>query len=279
MTIGVKSFVTPTSNVQPELLGNNFIGNFSNTAEFSHASGESCAPGVYRQYMRGKYKAGGSIVTHYLCEPEGRKLSETTYGEDGCLPPRCTAYGHRACAGVWNNKYTPDQASGCRYEMNDRPGFYNVSKGVTYELKLDFKGELKNVVDDTILETRLWTVHGQVTVPAVEREAAVAGLQTGDEIIGLYIARNEDSGAAEAHVIITRRAGSPPLDLAALSMTLKDAGGKPVVAASPPGIYEVGDGRGVTATIVVTLASASHVPVTAELGLRETTKVLTVGVR
>jgi len=126
----------------------------------------------------------------------------------------------------------PRQKDGCLYEMNDQPGFYNVRNGNNYELSLDFKGELQNTSEDKILVTRFWTVYGKVTVPAIEKETAMAGMQPGDEIIGVHIARDADSGAAEAHLVITRRASSPPLDPNALPIVLKDGDGKPLTAAA-----------------------------------------------
>jgi len=279
MAIAVKSFVTPSGNVPPVLSGAKFTGNFSNTAELTHGSGETCGPGVYRQYVKGEFRANGSLVTHYLCQKTGVTLSNAIYQEDGCPAGQgCTAYGHRACPGVWNNQYTPNQTEGCLYEMNDQPGFSNVVKKTKYVISLYFQGQIQNLSSSTTLANREWTVIGDTTPILEQEEVAMAGLQPEDRIVGVHISQNEN-GAAEAHIVIQREHGSPALDPYAVSFSLLDAEGVQVSPASPPVVYEVGNRSGATASIVVTLPSGAHAPVKAEINVAGAAQTHRIAVR
>ncbi len=264
MPVSIKDFHTPAGNVTPTLSGTTFAATFSNTATFE---GAPIANGEYRQYVKGQFKANGSVLTHYLCA--GDPMSSTDYKEDGC-PSTCTAYGHRSCKAVWDNMYSPSQATGPSYTMSDSPGFRNVVPGVNYTVDLQFRGQLIDVTSSGApLKSADWTVRGQTTVAASLDDDTVTasvpgeGLQPGDRIVGAHLAKNED-GSSEVHLVAIRPTGAPPLDPSKILANLKDGAGHPVRAISAVAHEIDGHGRS-TASVVYTLRQNAKTPVEMEL--------------
>jgi hypothetical protein len=265
MTLTYSSFVPPTGNVAPTLIPpqnpSSFKASFGTTATFS---GGDCAPGEYRQYVKGTFKANGSTVQHVLCGSV--ILLPAVFQEDGCPPNGCTAYGYRRCPQNPINQYTPLRASGCQYSMNDMPGFSNIQSKTTYNVDLSFEGKLIDTSrGGLVLVTGAWTTSGSTTVEEFQLSASSVGLTATDRIIGVHRARNEETGAAELHVVITRPAGQPRFDAAAIKLTLIDGAGLRAPQPQSPAVYEVGNQTRSTVSIVYTLAAGASTPVKAEL--------------
>jgi hypothetical protein len=260
MTLSYTSFVPPTGNIAPAVHRTNFNSSFGTTATFS---GGNCAPGEYRQYVKGTFKVNGTTLDHILCGSV--RLLETVFQEDGCPSGSCTAYGHRSCPQDAIDQYAPDRARGCQFSMSDAPGFSHIEPGKTYNLDLSFEGKLIDTSRGAaVLVSSAWTTSGSTTVPATVATAKTVGLAATDSIVGAHRARNAESGATELHIVIIRPAGQPPLDAAAVPLVLIDAAGRRLPTSQPPSVYEVGGRARSTVSIVYTLAGAS-VPVTAEL--------------
>ncbi|TGX52356.1 hypothetical protein E5A73_16310 [Sphingomonas gei] len=151
----------PSGTLTPALVGGGFRTTFRMEGNFSAAIPCTCALGVYRQYIRGYAKVDGTAVNHPLLP--GTTLHPTTYQEDGT--PAGEAYGHREAPGVSGNRYRDDQAGGCTFEGRDTPGFPNVAPGHTFEINLDFRGELKDTTNGNVFTSSTWSVVGSVTIP------------------------------------------------------------------------------------------------------------------
>lgn len=273
MALGYSSFVTPTGNLTPTFSGNRYAASFTNTAVFTCGSGETCAAGAYRQWVRGSFAVNGSPLTHILCGSV--VLSAVTYREDGCPPSGsscagCTAYGYRACDWGYTN---PDRFTGSDYTMYDAPGFNNVTARNTYAVDLSFVGKLINTVANTDLVSRTWTVIGtgstlaaSLTTPgtdvaSLERSPPEIGLTDKDRLFSVDTTENLDTGAPELHVVIQRPFDSAPLSPKALTVALSDTQSNAVEF--PPGtpeVYEVGSRAGVTTTLVYKLPEDAPVP-------------------
>lgn len=254
--VGFSQFTTPAGNVVPQVVGQRFAGEFSNTATFTG----KCADGEYRQYVKGEFKVDGSKIAHRLCGEVF--LDKDSFFEDGCPPgraPGVRAYGYRSRVGDSYDKYTPSQADGCSYFMFDAPGFNNVEKGKTYKIALSFKGTLIDTADSNkVLVSKEWTVNGETTI-VMEREAAMSEplpqtipIASDDYILAAYQTVNEDTCQPEIHVVIARQPGLAPLDPTSIlvEVTDKDDG---VILADKPVVHEVGDQRSATATVVLAL--------------------------
>lgn len=259
--VGYTNFTTPVGNVVPTISGGRFAGTFSNSATFK----DGCANGEYRQYVKGEFKANGSVVQHLLCG--NVYLSAAAYQEDGCPPGNpagIRAYGYRSRAGDPYDRYTPSQAAGCQYNMYDAPGFSNLVKGTTYKIDLAFKGSLIDTSNKTDLATQYWTVNGEVTIALVaEGQMMADNLQAtpitqDDKIVAAIQTVNEDTKQPELHIVIARKPDQPPLDPAFIHVT---AVGVDDVAISTerPAIYEVGNTRSATATAVFSLPAGAEV--------------------
>lgn len=267
MALGYTSFVTPSGNLKPKLVGNKFKAPFVNKAVFTHGVGETCSPGEYRQFVKGEFKVAGSVITHVLCG--GIHLSKMDFREDGCGPAPaadpCTAYGHRECLANPKDKYTPDQGTGCDFYMEDEPGFANLVSGTSYEIDLTFRADLINTQTGTVLKSNSWTVKGTVTAAFVTSEEMAMKLGESDKIVAVRLSLNSISGEQEVHVVIVRQASAPRLDPMIFDLSLRDSNGASVSTTSTPSIYEVtGHGR-TTASVVFKIPSGSTVPVVAEV--------------
>ncbi|MEP9387734.1 hypothetical protein [Mesorhizobium sp. KR9-304] len=267
MPVGVQSFTTPAGNVVPAQNGNKYNGPFVNKATFTHGSGETCSPLEYRQYVKGTFKVAGAAIAHSLCGSDF--LSPTTFKEDGCGPgptvDPCTAYGHRGCPTNPKDKYIPNQAAGCNFYMEDEPGFTNISSGTSYEIDLSFKGQIINTTTGAVVETRNWTVKGQTIAAFGPIEAmAMVGLRASDTVQGVYVGRSQTTGLPEVYVIISRGIGEPPLDAAAISVTLPNAQGV-MPLAGPATVHEITMRGRSTATVVFPLAAEVALPAEARI--------------
>jgi len=282
MAIGYSSFVTPSGNLTPTFGGNRYAASFTNTAVFTCGPGETCAAGVYRQWVRGSFAINGSAVTHILCGSV--VLSAIDYREDGCPPSGsscagCTAYGYRTCDWGYTN---PDRFTGSNYTMYDAPGFNNVRPRDNYTVDLSFVGKLINTSNNTDLVVRTWTVIGNGsllaatratpgTSGALEQIPPEIGLTDKDRLFSVDMTENLDTGAPELHVVIQRPVDSAPLSPKALTVALSDAGRNAVdFPLGVPKVYEVGSRSGVTTTLVYELPDDAPLPklatVTAALG-------------
>jgi hypothetical protein len=79
--------------------------------------------------------------------------------------------------------------------------------------------------------------------------------------------RNEESGAPELHVVITRPNGRPPLDPASLGLTALDASGDPLRPVLGPVVHEISGRSGSTANVVCTYAHGSNAPSVVRLAI------------
>jgi hypothetical protein len=279
MPVTVLSFTTPAGTLVPVLSGAKYTAAFSPTATFKAGSGETCAPGEYRQYVQGVFKAAGSVLTHVLCGQVVMRAD--AYLEDGCPSGTCTAYGHRSCPTGPLDQYTPDQATGCNFSMYDEPGFHSVVKGTSYSIALDFKGQLINTAaGGAVLQEKLWSVTGSTVVPAkAEATVAAVKLMETDKIVMAFNTQNADSGAPEFHLIISRPVGRPPLDPASLGLTLQDASGQSVQPSAPPAVHEVAGRVRSTANVVFPLAPSANAPAMTHLAVNGAIVTLKVGTR
>ena len=259
MALSVISFAPPSGNVVPARHGSDFNAPFVVRAEFSG----DCGNGEYRQYVRGTFKANGTPVMHVLCE--SLVLSPTDYREDGCPPNGCTAYGYRRCPQHPYDRYLPDQASGCQFEMTDAPGFRNISAG-NYSIDLSFEGKLINTATGAVLTSATWTTSGSTTVSATPEAAASVAPSSGDRLVGAYL-RVADSGSAELHIVFTRPAGRPPFDASAMGITLIDASGRRKAMSQSPSVHEAGNRSRSTVSVVYALPASVTAPVFVEVAL------------
>lgn len=250
MGIGYSAFVTPVGNLAPTVDGARFSAPFGCTATFTNDSGPSCADGEYRQFVRGLFSVNGMVLAHYLCRAGGTVMSSEVFAEDGCPPPGCTSYGHRACTGSPFDAYSaPDRATGSHYASSDSPGFSNVTPGMTYTIELSFQASLIDVSSSVPLATADWTIVGQtVTSPSLS-SPRTEGLQPDDRVLAVHAACNLDHGGQQIHVVIGRRPGSPPLDAGAVTLVLRDEHGEPI-AFGDAVVHEVAIGARATASIV-----------------------------
>lgn len=263
MTLSYTSFKTPVGNVAPTVNGTNFNAPFNVTATFSNPGG-SCAPGEYRQYVKGTAKVGGTTLDHVLCGSV--KLMPNVFQEDGCPSGSCTAYGHRTCPQDAIDQYLPQRPDGCQFSMYDAPGFSNIAKGKSYSLDFTFEGKLINVAaGNTVLATNIWTTTGSAQTMETPPLASTIGLQPADKIVGVHLTHNSESGAPELHVVIVRPGGLPPLDAAAVTLVMVDAAGHRTKPPRPPEVHEIGNSARVTASIVYTLDPGGAKPVRVEM--------------
>lgn len=130
--------------------------------------GGTCGNCEYRQFIRGYYKVNGVELAHMLPGPAnppryepGQPISRVDYLEDGLTPypgygPH---YGHRNEIGAADDIYqSPDRATGCQYRGSDFPGISGLRSGDTYDIHLDFKGEVINTAESSTLRSTTWTV-------------------------------------------------------------------------------------------------------------------------
>jgi hypothetical protein len=176
MAVIVASFITPTGNVAPVLSGNDFVGRFNVTAQFAATEGDSCGFVEYRQFIKGEMRIGGVIFRKPV--GIGHVLSNTEFQEDGVpypgIPENITdpnlnsAHGYRAYGDETpsepsrHEKYSPNAAVGCYYEMDDAPGFYGVVVGRRHSLNLTFQGVLIDTRSNMQLANKTWTVVGEL---------------------------------------------------------------------------------------------------------------------
>lgn len=260
--VGYTNFTTPPGNVVPTISGGRFAGTFSNSATFK----DGCADGEYRQYVKGQFKANGSVVPHILCG--NVYLSAAAYQEDGCPPLNpngVRAYGYRSRAGDAYDRYSPTQATGCSYNMYDAPGFNNLAKGTTYKIDLSFRGALIDTSNgNQPLVVKDWTVIGEVTIALAEEAKMKAEnskpvpIGEDDYIVAAIQTVNEDKKLPELQIVICRTPGKAPLDPASIQVKAMGVDDD-VIPTDHSAIYEVGNKRSATATAVYPLPSGAKV--------------------
>jgi hypothetical protein len=251
MPVNVVSYAPPNGNIAPTFNHGRFSAPFAATAEFG---GAPLGNGEYRQYVKGRFVAAGSVVTHYLCGANA--LAVAVYKEDELNITPCVSYGHRVCPNPID-QYLATRANGNRYSMTDDPGFSNLQAGVTYQVELSFKGDL---IDTTApappMRTATWTVNGQGAAPAAVSTTTAStparGLQPEDRLVGAHYSKNLDTGADEVHIVIKRHKNAPAIEPSLTSFVLKSAEGVPITP-SKVLVHEVGNEHGSTASIVHTL--------------------------
>jgi hypothetical protein len=263
MPVTVKSYSPPAGNVAPTRSGPKFTATFGVKAEFD---GSPCSNGEYRQYVKGRFVANGSQLTHYLCP--GDAMSVDNYKEDGCLAT-CTAYGHRSCPADPIDRYTPLQASGCNFEMSDSPGFNNMTTPGEYLVDLHFKGDLIDTSASNAepLRSATWRVNGTTTVAATTTSSLppAKGWRQGDKIVQAHFSRNTHTAALEVHIVISRSKDAPPLDVTRVNITLLSDDDVAVMHIGAA-VHEIANKSGATATIVYTLAPGQSAPSKVRLG-------------
>lgn len=260
--VGYTNFTTPLENVEPTITGGQFVGPFSNSATFN----DGCADGEYRQYVKGEFKANGSVVPLRLCGDVF--LSKNNLQEDGCPPgkdPGVRAYGYRSRAGDAYDRYTSNQATGCQYNMYDAPGFTSLAKGTTYKIDLSFRGALIDTSNgNQPLVIKNWTVIGEVTIALAEEAKMKAEnsqpvpIGKDDYIVAAIQTVNEDTKLPELQIVICRTPGKAPLDPASIQVKAMGVDDD-VIPTDHSAIYEVGNKRSATATAVYPLPSGAKV--------------------
>jgi hypothetical protein len=117
--------------------------------------GCKCACCEYRQYVRGSFKRNGQKVDLLL--PSGY-LSPTDFKEDGLVgAPYGPHYGHRDEIGASDDWYIPARPDGCEYQGHDFPGIGG-APGDTFDIDLEFQGEIVDVCNNIVLKSMTWTV-------------------------------------------------------------------------------------------------------------------------
>lgn len=261
MPLSYTSFVTPNGNVAPAVHDRNFNAPFNVSATFSG----DCGQGEYRQYVKGTFKVNGTVLSHILCGPV--VLLPGAFQEDGCPPTGCTAYGYRICPAHPCNQFLPSRSDGCEFKMYDAPGFSNVSAGNTYSVDLAFEGKLINAAQrGAVLISKSWTSSGSIVAESHSTIAGV-GLGPADKIVGAFYTHNSDSGTPELHVVVSRKAGLPPLDGASFAVTMLDAAGHRAKPPHPPAVHEVGNLARVTTSVVYALPHGQWTPQRVELAV------------
>lgn len=156
------SFSTiPSGTVAATMTGTKLGATFSMVGDFNSAIPCTCACGEYRQYVRGKFTAGGSPVTHNI--GPGITLDPTTFKLDGNAST-VNYFGRRNSRTTYSH-FEPDQAGGCQFQGLDIPGI-SAGSGTALVVDLDFRGELIDTCDSNrVLVTKSWSVKGSATVP------------------------------------------------------------------------------------------------------------------
>lgn len=272
MPVSYASFVTPTANVVPTLQGTKFTAAYANTATFTG----DCALGEYREYVKGTYVVDGISLTHILCGSV--LLSPSVYLENGCPPPNCTGYGHRACPPRSWSRYEPVQATGCQFTTQKVPGFVNVQASACYAMNLTYMAHLIDTSTKSILIKREWTVTGSVVVPRASDRAAPYHLAATDEIIGAHRTSNSVSAGRELHIVVSRPPEQPAIDASLIEMVLVTADGQRIVPAQLPAVHEIGGPTRTTASIVWALDVNDDDPAAVEIAVDGAVRTIEVDV-
>ncbi|QXD15738.1 hypothetical protein GQ464_001980 [Rhodocaloribacter litoris] len=170
--IGAADFTSIPSGTLAATFGSGKFGaSFAMNARFhiapvSAPCTDNCKCGEYRQFVRGYFNYNGTDVTHQLC---ANTLSRTTWHED-CVTIGGTdhKYGYHAIPFATSKFKDPDQATGCKFEGFDFPGFSlgSLSSGDRLDMHLEFEGRLVDACDgDKTIKSSSWVVEGNGTVP------------------------------------------------------------------------------------------------------------------
>jgi hypothetical protein len=140
-------------------------GHFRTEAEFSSRC--NCSQFEYRQFIRGHFTRTRGGVTedigpYFSLLPAGR--INAAFQEDGDTSDDPVNYGHRDDPAdddpidhYFDGAGTDDQAAGCRYENEDRPGgdVDDCRPGDVYDIDVNFRGEIQR--NGAPVETKFWT--------------------------------------------------------------------------------------------------------------------------
>jgi len=140
-------------------------GHFRTEAEFSSRC--DCSQFQYRQFIRGHFTRtrGGvteDIGAYFAPLPAGR--INAGFQEDGDTGDDPVNYGHRdepadddPIDHYFDRAGTDNQATGCRYENEDRPGgdVDDCRPGDVYDIDVNFRGEIQR--NGAPVETKFWT--------------------------------------------------------------------------------------------------------------------------
>jgi hypothetical protein len=209
----------PGGTLQPAWDGHKLAAPFDVKAEFKNDGGD-CSEGEYRQFVRGVFRVNDVAIVHVLC---GNVLLDALeFREDGCPPPGCTAYGRRACPQDPIDQYLPERPTGCRFEMWDAPGL-TADPGDKLEIDLEFRGELRNMATDELLDEASWRVRGQCVVPNALITERAMETQLNERLhVRLTPARD---GGWDGVLAVSRRERDAVTDTPEVNITAYDAQG------------------------------------------------------
>ena len=252
----------PSGTLVPKFNGNKLEAPFVMEAEFTG----DCAKGAYHQDVKGEFKADGQVVPHVLCGSV--LLKKDVFQEDGCPPPTCTAYGHRACQPHPFNKYLPNMKDGCTYKGKDAPGI-SAAPGTKVEMDLSFRGCLINTDTGALLVAKEWKVKGSGTVPTTFNSSDARAIASGNTV-SATVNHNTDGSGWTVSLLISGPPDPTPLAGEHLQVTARGADGTvfPLVSAPEGALIEVGGTNVTTKVAPFQLGLASTTPATLDVTVR-----------
>lgn len=141
----------------------NVGGHFRIEAQFSPRC--NCDDFQYRQFIRGQlHRTRAGVVTDVPMPTEPGGVIPVAFTEDADITDVPPNYGHRDQAAdaapvdhYINDAGVDDQAHGCRYRSEDRPGgtFDDCLAGDRYDLRMAFRGEIQR--NGAPIQTKFWT--------------------------------------------------------------------------------------------------------------------------
>lgn len=155
--IGATFDEIPAGTLAADWDGKKLSKGFTMKATFNPDETNAGGWGEYRQYIKGEYLYDDTVHEHDL--GDGAKLKKDEWQEDG--PGR---YGHRDEPGTMS-KYIDDPDGGSSFEGEDEPEWGDADPGERMRMLLDFKGQLIDTKDDSVLKESLWKVEGDETRP------------------------------------------------------------------------------------------------------------------
>ncbi|TWT44101.1 hypothetical protein RAS1_05080 [Phycisphaerae bacterium RAS1] len=216
--------------------GNRRVGeSFNMNADFQN----NCDCCEYRQYVRGSFTYNGNNLPHTLCV--GETLHAVNWQEDGVQDgATCRRYGHRDTTVIGdlgaNDVYDmPNRATGCRYRGFDFPGLSEVPAGDTYDVNLEFRGEIIDTCNaNRVVRTNTWTVRcmgtalspAGATLTTVSQQASL----TDREVIVTFMRPVTDQLVVV--VSLGNALGDAPIYAADVTVSLTPA---PIAVLSQPG--------------------------------------------
>ncbi|SEG08525.1 hemopexin repeat-containing protein [Nitrosomonas ureae] len=161
----------------PFLGGGSIRRMFTAVAEFSSGPYPVlCGCAQYRQFVRGSTMLDAIPHQALLPDPNGGQpipmlpipasgALDENFLEDGDVNATVQFYGHRDGPPDPIGRYQPDQRSGCRYQMVDRPFVQGLS-GQSASFDLDFKGVVIDACNgDEVITEKRWSVFCSGIIP------------------------------------------------------------------------------------------------------------------